>query len=335
MDFVLRIVVLLFIICVCVILVSYTTKFAKARMQSDVDNFTASGPESGCLSVVLQAMQDNPENAGKSRNELKLQLDQFLTMPVQPFLQSQGIDTSAIPTETLQQIKEIKLTDVLSMLSRNYNIDANGKAVPMAECLVPMTVLKQFADQTNSSTVQLRDNINPSVTDDPNSVFYNNLNKQCKIGNTYMRTNIPKSVTSRDDDYMAIDNYNAQQYGMDDMGCIFTVSNATSQPFKDMLADMYTYTKTKTMQDIRDAVGKYVTSVKDLDTATNKNLVAKTDLAKAQSVTAGARNNAEQAKQRAATVKAAIPPAKDNLDTSVVRLQNAINNIKYLNAIKG
>jgi hypothetical protein len=283
MDFIVRVTILLGIIAICVVLASTTIN--GAHVPPVIDTFTAeSGISSTCTTALVNLAMDivlsndttgrysSPAAQAQLYGDLSANIDQYLTLEPLSFLQRRGIDTSKIPADVISTLPKIKLIDLVNKFQRNNVLDENGNVIGTNECLIPMSLMKQFRSQTTGSTIQMRDSlVDVSNTSSP---LYSPNTKQCKIGKTFTKTNIPKEVTRNNDDFDTVDSADSTKYGLQSFGCVLPTEKLGENDFINMLSEMYSYTDSKTMNTFRNTLNQYAISMDTLSTAATNNLNA-------------------------------------------------------------
>lgn len=327
MNTVLRVVLLSIVIFACFLITFYTPYIIKYN-----DTFLDLDPDS-CVDAIIDKLSTLPQNANLSRDAMYNQLTQQMTFDNSALLTSQGVNVATLPDAIKNSLPKVQLMDIIAQFKRNIAIDEKGNDVPLNQCIVPLSVVNRFRNQTTSNTIQVKGVSSTSVQDTPTSPFYNSQNKQCVIGAVSLTTNIPNSLAN-DNDIQTMIAANPKNTGVKAYGCILPIDDVlSSTTFRTNVTEMYKYSDVASMNVLRSAVNSYGTAV----TTNTQATAANTSASQAMNESSAARTAAEASKAQATQVriqneqtaqaaKASADAAASTYGTATATASAALNN---------
>ena len=267
----------------------------------------------GCIAGVIEELKKMPSYQGFTNDAIYTALRQGLKVSTEEFLRSQGVVLTTLPSQVRSELPvDIDLIDLMSYFKRNVLLDELNRETPTNEWIIPINILLRFASQKNDGTVRIQET--PlSDRKNPESVFYNDMNKQCIISNLKYRTNLNQLLP---DDLNKLNQIDPRTSAYLYQGCKFPYENRSIQSIRDDLQTMYLYSDVENVQRYRDIVRDYAKAVQVKDVATITNNIALDAKAKADAAYAAALKRESDAQATLMAKETALKTSETTLATS-------------------
>jgi len=232
--------------------------FFSSSVWKQYDRFNQISPDS-CVDAMIDRMrrEGNRDAPSKIRNDLQ----ESTRIPITKFLEDYSVRYTSLPVDVQRELKDIVTFDVLDQFKRHIVFNNQKEEMETDQCVIPVSLMKRFKDQTNNNSVDIMDS----------NRFENSVMKKCKIDNHYFPSNIKNGMSNDFNTLMTVES--AKEDRIKYYGCLFP-NKHLDDVMLNQLKTMYKYSDTDTMRRLTEIIIQYTTSVDVLNDAKERNRIS-------------------------------------------------------------